>query len=62
MGRGKENINITEEELEFELAKMADQYQMTVDQIKQALGQQLEQFRHNLLMSRIENYLFENND
>ena len=58
----KENINITEEELEFELAKMADQYQMTVDQVKQALGQQLEQFRHNLLMSRIENYLFENND
>ena len=58
----KENIDITEEEVEFELAKMADQYQMSIDQIKQALGQQLEQFRHNLLMSRIENYLFENND
>ena len=58
----KESIDITEEEVEFELAKMADQYQMSIDQIKQALGQQLEQFRHNLLMSRIENYLFENND
>ena len=58
----KESINITEEEVEFELAKMADQYQMSIDQIKQALGQQLNQFRHNLLMSRIENYLFENND
>ena len=58
----KENINITEEEVEFELAKMADQYQMSIDQIKQALGQQIDQFRHNLLMSRIENYLFENND
>jgi trigger factor len=57
----KENINITEEEVEFELAKMADQYKMSIDQIKQALGQQLNQFRNNLLMSRIEDYLFANN-
>ena len=57
----KENINITEEEVEFELAKMADQYKMSIDQIKQALGQQLNQFRNNLLMSRIEDYLFTNN-
>ena len=57
----KENINITEEEVEFELAKMADQYNMSIDQIKEALGQQLNQFRHNLVMSKIENYLFENN-
>ena len=57
----KENINITEEEVEFELAKMADQYQMSIDQIKQALGQQINQFRSNLIYSRIENYLFENN-
>ena len=58
----KEKIEITEEEVEFELAKMADQYQMTIDQIKEALGQQLAQFRHNLTMSRIENYLYENNN
>ena len=57
----KENLNVTDEELEFELAKMADQYGMSVDQIKQALGQQLGQFRHNLLMQKIENFLFENN-
>ena len=58
----KENINITEEEVEFELAKMADQYNMSIDQIKQALGQQIGQFRSNLLMSRIENFLFDNNN
>ena len=57
-----ENINITEEELEFEVAKMADQYHMSVDEIKKALGQQLDQFRHNLVMGRIETFLFENND
>ena len=57
----KEKLNITEEELEFELAKMAEQYNMTVEQIKNALGQQLGQFRHNLIMQKIENFLFENN-
>ena len=57
----KEKLNITEEELEFELAKMAEQYGMTVEQIKNALGQQLGQFRHNLIMQKIENFLYENN-
>ena len=58
----KEELAITDEEVEFELAKMADQYQMTVEQIKQALGQQLGQFKHNMLMNRIEDYLYSNND
>ena len=58
----KQEITISDEELEFELAKMADQYQMTIDQIKQALSQQMGQFRHNMLMNRIETYLYENND
>ena len=57
----KEKLNINEEELEFELAKMAEQYNMTVEQIKNALGQQLGQFRHNLIMQKIENFLYENN-
>ena len=58
----KENIAITEEEVEFELAKMGEQYNMSIDQIKQALGQQINSFRSNLLMSRIENFLFDNNN
>ena len=57
----KEKLNITEEELEFELSKMAEQYNLTIDQVKGALGQQLGQFRHNLIMQKIENFLFENN-
>ena len=57
----KENINITDEEIEFELSKMADQYKMTIDQIKEALGQQMSQFKSNLIMSRVEDYLFQNN-
>ena len=57
----KEEITVTDEELEFELAKMGEQYNMTIDQIKQALGQQIGQFRSNLRMSRIEDFLYNNN-
>ena len=60
-GDEKEKINISEEDLEFELAKMGEQYNMSIEQIKNALGQQLSQFRNNLLMARIEDYLFANN-
>ena len=59
--RSKENITLTDEEFEFELAKMAEQYNMTIDQIKSALGQQLGQFRNNLLMRSIEDFLYNNN-
>ena len=57
----KENLTVTDEELEFELAKMGEQYNMSIEQIKQALGQQLNNYRHNLLMQKIENFLYENN-
>ena len=58
----KENLTISDEELDFELAKMGEQYNMSIDQIKTALGQQLGQFRHNLLMQKIEGYLYDNNN
>ena len=58
----KENLTLTDEELDFELAKMADQYKMSIDQIKQALGQQIGQFRHNLLMQKIEGFLYDHNN
>jgi len=58
----KENISLTEEEVEFELAKLADQYQMTMDQIKSAIGQNMNGFTQNLLMQKIESFLFDNNN
>ena len=57
----KEKVDVTEEELNAELTKMGEQYKMTADQVKQALGQQLPNFRHNMLMQKIEQFLFENN-
>ena len=60
----KEKIAVSDEEFEFELAKMGEQNNMTVDQVKQALesmGQQLNNVRRSLVMQRIENFLYENN-
>lgn len=57
----KENIKVTDEELDAELTKMGEQYKMTLEQIKNALGQQLGNFRHNMLMQKINDFLYENN-
>ena len=57
----KEKIGVSDEELEFELAKMGEQYNMSIDEIKKALGQQLGQFRNNMRMNRIEDFLYANN-
>ena len=58
----RENLSITDEEFEFELAKMADQYQMTIDAIKKALDNQLEQFKNNLAMRKIDDFLLDSNE
>ena len=52
---------MTDEEFEFELAKMGEQYNMSIDDVKKALGQSINQYRHNILMGKIETFLFENN-
>ncbi len=57
----KENLAVSDEELDAELTKMGEQYKMSLDQIKQALGQQLPNFRHNMLMQKTEKFLYENN-
>ena len=57
----KESVALSDEEFEFELAKMGEQYNMSVDQIRQALGQNINQYRSNMVMNRIEDFLFNNN-
>lgn len=57
-----ENIEVTDEELEFEFAKIADQYGMKIDDVKKALGNSIDEFRHNQKMQRIEEFLLANNE
>ncbi|MCR4880141.1 MAG: trigger factor [Bacilli bacterium] len=59
----KEGFNeLKDEELEFEYARLADQYKMQVEDVKKALANQLGEFKNNIIMSRVENFLYENND
>lgn len=57
-----ENLTISQEEVDFEYAKIADQYQMKVEDVKKALGPQEEEFRNNLKMQRVEELLLTKND
>ena len=56
-----EKLEISDADLEFEYAKLADQYKMKVEDVKKALATQLKDFKHNVQMTRIEEFLLQNN-
>ena len=57
-----EDLKVTDADLEFEFAKLAEQYNMTIDAVKKALEKQMGQFRNNVQMNRAEDFLFNNNN
>ena len=57
-----ENIEITDADLEFEYAKLADQYNMKIEDVRKALANNLGEFRQNLKMQRIDDLLFNSNN
>lgn len=58
----KEAIQVNDEEVEFEYAKIADQYKMDIAEVRKVLEPQKEDFKQNLKMQRIEDFLIKNND
>ena len=56
-----EKIEVGDADVEFEYAKLADEYKMKVEDVKKALSNQLDQFKHNLRMTRVENELVNKN-
>ena len=56
-----EKITVNNEDLEAEMKKIGDQYKMSVEDVKKALGQQIEEYRSNIRMARIEEFLYTNN-
>ena len=56
-----EKVEITDADLEFECAKIADQYKMKVEDVKKALAPQLGEFKNNLKMQRIDDLLYNEN-
>ena len=57
-----EKIEIGEKEVELEYAKIAEQYNMKVEDVKKALAPQEGEFRNNIKMQQIENLLFNENN
>ena len=57
----KEKLLVTSAELDVEIAKMADQYKMTVEDVRKALGNNLEGFRENLQNKKIQDFILANN-
>jgi trigger factor len=56
-----EKVEITDADLEFEYAKIAEQYKMKVEDVKKALAANLGEFRNNLRMQRIDDLLYNEN-
>ena len=59
--RAAEGIEVTPEEIEFEFAKLAEQYNMKIDDVRKALGNQMDAYRNELVNRKIEQFLLENN-
>ena len=57
-----EKLELTDADIEFEYAKLAEQYNMKVEDVKKALSTQLDQFKNNLRMTRIEEELIKQNN
>ena len=57
----KEDMKLSDADVEFEMAKLADQYNMKIEDVKKALSAQMNDFKHNLEMTRIEEFLYDNN-
>ena len=58
----KEDLKVTDADLEFEMAKLAEQYNMKIEDVKKALAAQMNDFRHNVEMTRIEQFLYDSNN
>ena len=57
-----ENFEINDADVEFELARLADQYNMKIEDVRKAINNQLDQFKNEILNRRIEEFLVNNND
>ena len=57
-----ENFEVGDADVEFELARIADQYNMKIEDVRKALANQLDQFKYEILNRRIEDFLLNNNE
>lgn len=56
-----EKFELSEEEIEFELAKLGEENGKTLEEVKQLLGNRLGQFKENLTLTKLEELLLAQN-
>ena len=61
VGKAEKLNQVSDADVEEEMKKLATQYGMTLDQVKNALNPNLGQFKNQIMMNKIENFLLENN-
>ena len=57
----QEKIEVTDADVEFEMAKIAEQYKMDIKQVKDILGKDLPRFKSEIKQRRIQEFLINNN-
>ena len=57
----QENITVDEKDVDFEMAKIADQYNMPIDKVKEILGKDLARFQAEIKQRRIQEFIINNN-
>lgn len=56
-----ENIEVTEADVDFEVAKMAQHYNMTEDKVREILGENIKNLKNDIRHQRTIDFLVENN-
>lgn len=56
-----ENITVDENDVEFEMAKIADQYKMDIAKVKEILGKDMGRFQAEIKQRRIQEFILNNN-
>lgn len=56
----KENLEVSEAELDEELQEMAKQYNMELDKVKEALADSMEYFKKDIVIKKVIDTLYEN--
>ena len=62
VGEAEKMNDISEKDVEFEMSKLAEQYKMTLDQVKKTLEPNLDSFKNSIKMNRIDAFLYNNNN
>lgn len=57
----QEKIEVSDADVDFEMAKIAEQYKMEVEKVKEILGKDLPRFKSEIKQRRIQEFLLNNN-